>query len=308
MEWLNYHHLLYFWTIARTGSVTAAADELRLAQPTISGQMRALEEALGEKLFVRVGRNLVLTDFGQTVFRYADEIFATGRELLDVVKGRPTAQHERLNIGIADVVPKLIAYRLLAPALALDPPVSVICREGKSENLIADLAIHSLDMVLSDGPVPPTVSVRASSHLLGSCGVTFFASNKHGPRLKGRFPTCLNGVPMLLPTANTTMRRDLEHWFAKVGITPRVASEFEDSALLKVFGQAGAGVFAGPSAIEAEISKQYSVEPVGRTDKVKERFYAISVERKLKHPAMIAISETARERLFGSKAARTTAD
>jgi len=299
MEWLNYHHLLYFWTVARTGSVTAAADELRLAQPTISGQLRALEEALGEKVFVRVGRNLALTEFGHTVYRYADEIFAVGRELLDVVNGRPTAQTTRLNIGIADVVPKLMAYRLLAPALDLDPPVTVSCREGKSGNLIADLSIHALDLVMSDAPVPPTVSVRAYSHLLGSCGTTFFASKKIAANLKGRFPALLDGAPILLPTDNTSMRRDLEQWFAKVAVKPRVVSEFEDSALLKVFGEAGVGVFAGPSAIEPEIARQYGVKPLGRTDDVKERFYAISVERKIKHPAVVAISEAAQERLFG---------
>lgn len=172
MEWLNCQHLLYFSTVARTGSVTAAAEELHLAEPTVSGQIRALEDAFGEKLFVRVGRNLALTGFGQTVYRYADEIFTVGRELIDVVKGRPAAQHSRLNIGVADVVAKPIAYRLLVPALALDPAVAVICREGKSENLIADLSIHAADLVVSDAPVPPTVSVRACSHLLGSCGVT----------------------------------------------------------------------------------------------------------------------------------------
>jgi LysR family transcriptional activator of nhaA len=298
MEWLNYHHLLYFWTVARTGSVTAAAAELRLAQPTISGQLRALEDALGEKLFVRVGRNIALTEFGQTVFRYADEIFSVGRELLDVVRGRPTQRYTRLNIGVADVVPKLVAYRLLAPALTLQPPVAVICREGKSESLIADLSIHALDLVVSDAPVPPTVSVRAYSHLLGSCGVTFFASEKVASRLRGRFPALLDGAPMLLPTVNTSMRRDLEQWFGKVGVTPRVVSEFEDSALLKVFGEAGAGVFAGPSAIEGEISRQYNVKTLGRTDKFQERYYAISVERKLKHPAVIAISAAAREGFF----------
>jgi LysR family transcriptional activator of nhaA len=299
MEWINYHHLLYFWTVARTGSVTAAADELHLAQPTISGQIRTLEETLGDKLFVRVGRNLTLTPFGQTVYRYADEIFAVGRELLDVVKGRPAGQQTRLNIGIADAVPKLIAYRLLAPALEMTPPVLMICREGKSESLIADLSIHALDLVISDAPVPPTVSVRAYNHLLGSCGITFFASKDVRARLTGSFPSLLDDAPMLLPTINTQLRRELEQWFAKTGIKPRIVSEFEDSALLKVFGEAGAGVFGAPSALEQEVSRQYHVEPVGRTDQIEERFYAISVERRLKHPAVVAISEAARAGLFG---------
>jgi len=298
MEWINYHHLHYFWTVARTGSVTAAADELRLAQPTISSQLRALEDSLGDKLFVRVGRNLTLTDFGQTVYRYADEIFAVGRELLDVVNGRPPAANTRLNIGVADAVPKLIAYRLLAPALDMTPPVLIVCREGKPDVLISELSIHALDLVVSDAPVPPTVSVRAYSHLLGTCGVTFFASRKVASQLSGGFPGMLDRAPVLLPTINTTLRRELEQWFVKVGVRPRIVSEFEDSALLKVFGEAGAGVFAGSSALDEEISKQYRVQPIGRTDDVKERFYAISVERKLKHPAVVAISESARAGLF----------
>jgi LysR family transcriptional activator of nhaA len=299
MEWLNYHHLLYFWTVARTGSVTAAAGELRLAQPTISGLLRALEDSLGEKLFVRVGRNLALTEFGQTVYRYADEIFAVGRELLDVVQGRPTVRHTRLTVGVADVVPKLVAYRLLAPALKLDPPVAISCREGKTEPLIADLSIHALDLVVSDAPIPPTVSVRAYNHLLGECGITFFATKKMTDNFKGRFPACLDRAPMLLPTANTRLRRDLEQWFSKVGIRPQLVSEFEDSALLKVFGEAGAGVFAAPSAIEREVTRQYGVRKVGKTEEVRERFYAISVERQLKHPAIVEISSAAQEGLFG---------
>lgn len=298
MEWLNYHHLLYFWTVARTGSVTAAAAELRLAQPTISGQLRALEDSLGEKLFTRVGRNLALTEFGQTVFRYADEIFAVGRELLDVVQGRPTVRHTRLTVGVADVVPKLVAYRLLAPALTLDPPVAISCREGKTEPLIADLSIHALDLVVSDAPIPPTVSVRAYNHLLGECGVTFFATKKVTDNLRGRFPRCLDGAPMLLPTANTRLRRDLEQWFSKVGVRPNLVSEFEDSALLKVFGEAGAGVFAAPSAIDREVTQQYGVRKVGKTEEVRERFYAISVERQLKHPAIVEISTAAQQGLF----------
>jgi LysR family transcriptional activator of nhaA len=298
MEWLNYHHLLYFWTVARAGSVTAAADELRLAQPTVSGQIRALEQALGDKLFVRVGRNLTLTEFGHTVYRYADEIFSVGRELLDVVKGRPTVQHTRFNVGVADVVPKLVAYQLLAPALALEPPVAIVCREGKSEPLIADLSIHTLDLVVSDAPIPPTVSVRAYNHLLGECGVTFFANEKIAAQLKGRFPASIDRAPMLVPTRNTSLRRDLEQWFAKVGVRPRFVSEFEDSALLKVFGEAGAGIFPAPSAIEKAVTRQYGVKKVGQTEEIRERFYAISVERKLKHPALVAISEAAREGLF----------
>ncbi len=294
VEWLNYHHLLYFWTVARTGSVTSAAADLHLSQPTISGQIRALEESLGDKLFVRVGRNLVLTDFGQTVYRYADEIFTVGRELLNLVHDRPTSHQTRLNVGVADVVPKLIAHRLLSPALEMESPVAIVCREGKPERLIADLSIHALDLVVSDSPIPPTVNVRAYNHLLGECGVTFFARSNVASRLKGAFPALLDGAPILVPTVNTSMRRDLEQWFIKARVRPHIVSEFEDSALLKVFGEAGAGVFAAPSAIEEQVARQYRVEKLGATEEVRERFYAISVERRLKHPAVVAISEAAR--------------
>jgi LysR family transcriptional activator of nhaA len=299
MEWLNYHHLLYFWTVARHGSVSAASHELRLAQPTVSGQLRMLEDALGEKLFHRIGRRMVLTDMGRTVFRYADEIFTLGRELIDVVKGRPTGRPVRLVVGVADAVSKLIAYRLLQPALQLPEPVRIVCREDRPERLLAELSVHGLDLVLSDAPVGPAVNVRAFNHLLGECGVGFFAAPKLAQRLSGRFPESLHGVPMLLPTETTALRRALDQWFEAQGIRPQVVSEFEDSALLKVFGQQGLGVFPAPSAIEAEVRRQYGVRLVGTTTAVRERFYAISVERRLKNPAVVAICDAARATLFG---------
>ena len=299
MEWLNYHHLLYFWVVACHGSVTRAAAELRLAQPTVSTQLRTLENMLGEKLFARTGRRLVLTDVGRLVFRYADEIFGLGRELLETVKGRPTGQPMRLTVGIADAVPKLIAYRLLGPALTGAEPVRIICREDKPDRLLAQLAVHGLDLVLSDAPIGPTTKVRAFNHLLGECGVTFFAAPALARTCRRGFPRSLGGAPMLLPTDNTALRRSLDDWFESEDIRPRVASEFEDSALLMAFGQAGMGLFPAPSAIERQVRSQYGVVVVGRLDTVRERFYAISGERRLKHPAVVAISEAARQRVFG---------
>jgi LysR family transcriptional activator of nhaA len=298
MEWLNYHHLLYFWMVAREGSIARACQQLRLAQPTVSGQIRALEDSLGEKLFQKSGRNLVLTDMGRVVYRYADEIFSLGRELQDTLKGRPTGHPIRLTVGIADVLPKLIAYRLLKPAFHLPEPVRIVCREGKSDQLLGQLAVHELDLVLTDSPINPTIKVRAFNHLLGECGFTFFAAPKLATRYRSRFPASLNGAPFLLPVDGTTARRLLDQWFQSAQIHPHVAGEFEDSALLKVFGQAGDGIFAAASAIEREVQRQYNVRVVGRITDVKERFYAISVERKLKHPAVIAISEVARHSLF----------
>lgn len=298
MEWLNYHHLLYFWTVARLGSVTRATEELYLAQPTISAQIRTLEESLGEKLFMRVGRNLALTEVGRTVFRYADEIFSLGRELGDTLKGRSVGRPVRFVVGITDAMPKLIAYRLLEPALQMADPIRVVCYEDKADRLLAELATHGLDLVLADAPVGPTIKVRAFNHLLGECGISVFAAGKLVTTYRRHFPRSLEGAPVLLPTENTALRRSLEQWFETEKIHPLVIGEFEDSALLKVFGQSGMGLFVGPSAIEAEIKRQHGVQVVGRIEAIRERFYAISVERKLKHPAVLAISDSARQKLF----------
>lgn len=299
MEWLNYHHLHYFWTIARTGSVSAAAAELRLAQPTLSGQLRVLEDHLGRKLFERSGRRLVLTEFGRDVFRYADEIFSLGRELMDTVRGRPTGQARRLLIGVADVVPKLVAYKLLEPALSSTAEgVRLVCRADHSERLMADLAVQTLDVVISDAPIAPSVKVRAFNHLLGESGVSFFAASALAAAHRRGFPGSLNGAPMLLPVESTVLRRSLDRWFDGLSLRPRIVSEFEDSALLKAFGHAGTGIFPGPTILEAQIRKQYGVVVVGRTDAVTERFYAITLERRVKNPAIVAICEAAREKLF----------
>jgi LysR family transcriptional activator of nhaA len=299
MEWLNYHHLLYFWTVAREGSVTRAAAELRLGQPTVSAQIRTLEEALGETLFTRVGRNLALTEVGRVVFRYADDIFSLGRELLDAVKDRPTGRPIRFQVGIAGVVPKLIAYRLLRPAFELGQPVRLVCHEDKPDRLLAALAVHDLDLVLTDAPLGPTHKVRAFNHLLGECGLTFFGTARLARAHRRRFPRSLEGAPVLLPTDNTPLRRALEQWFDTEGIRPLVVGECEDNALLNVFGAAGVGMFAAPAVVEREIRRENRVEAIGRVESVRERFYAISVERKLRHPAVVAIVEAAREKVFG---------
>lgn len=303
MEWLNYHHLLYFWVVAREGSVTRASEQLYLSQPTISAQIRALEHSLGEKLFAKSGRHLVLTEIGRVVFRYAEEIFTLGRELTDTLKGRASSRAQgrpvRFLVGIADVVPKLIAYRVLEPALRLAEPIHIVCKEDKPERLLAELAVHELDLVLTDAPISPSVKIKAYNHLLGECGVTIFAPAKSSAGYKRKFPHSLDGAPFLLPTDNTSSRRLLDQWFASQGIRPTIVGEFDDSALLKVFGQTGMGLFAAPSVIEEEVKTQYGVHTIGRIDAVRERFYAISVERKLKHPAVVAISEAARQELFG---------
>lgn len=299
MERLNYHHLLYFWTVAREGTVARAAIQLRLAQPTLSGQIRALEGALGEKLFERAGRGLRLTEMGRVVYRYADEIFTLGRELAESVKGQPTGRPLRLAVGVADALPKLVAYRLIEPALALPRPVRLVVQEQSTERLLVALALHELDVVLTDRRAPPAVSVRAFNHLLGDCGVTLFAATELAIKHRRRFPHSLDGAPFLLPGETSTLRRALEQWFEKQRIQPRIIGEFDDSTLIKVFGQAGKGVFAAPSIIESSVRKQYGVAIVGRLDSVRERFYAVSAERRLKHPAVIAITESARRELFG---------
>ncbi len=247
MQWLNYHHLLYFWVVAKEGTIAAACKELNLAQPTISAQLRALERSLGEKLFTRVGRNLALTETGRVVYRYADEIFSLGRDLLDTVQGRPTGRPLRFNVGVADVLPKLVAYRLLEPALHLPEQVQLVCHEGSPPELLTRLAVYELDLVLSDSPIGPDVKVRAYNHLLGVCCVSIFVTKELASKYRRRFPKALDGAPFIIPTANTALRRAMEHWFDFEDIRPSVFGEFEDSALLKVFGQAGVGLFAAPT-------------------------------------------------------------
>ena len=298
MEWLNYHHLLYFWTVVGEGSVTAAAARLRLSQPTVSAQIRTLEASLGEPLFNRVGRKLELTEIGKLTYKYADEIFTIGQELQDVIAGRVGHRAEKLVIGVSDLVPKLVLHRLIAPALAMDDPPRITCREDKTERLLAELAVHDLDLVLAETPISGQASVRAFNHPLGECGVTFFGVRSLARRLTKGFPQSLDEAPILVPTQNTLLRRSLDRWFDDLGVRPRVVADFEDSALLKAFGAEGAGVFPGPSAIAKEICDTYRVARIGSTTDVVERFYAISIERRIKHAAVRVISDNAKQLLF----------
>ncbi|MBN1854401.1 MAG: transcriptional activator NhaR [Pirellulales bacterium] len=298
MDWLNYHHLLYFWVVAREGSMSRACEQLHVAQPTISSQIRKLEKSIGNSLFKRIGRNLELTETGQLVLRYADEIFSLGNELTDVLRGRPAGSPLQFLVGVADVLPKMIVYRLLEAALDLPEPVQLLCVEGKVSSLLMELASHRLDVVLSDSPMESTVNVRAYHHLLGECHVVIFAKASMARKYRRNFPKSLDNAPFLFPMRNTALRRMLDHWFDTHNIQPQMMGEFDDSALTKVFGAAGVGLFAAPSAVEKEIRQHYHIQPVGVLSGIKECYYVISIERKLKHPAVVAILNAARERLF----------
>jgi LysR family transcriptional activator of nhaA len=295
MRWLNYHHLLYFWTVAREGSVTKACRSLHLTQPTISAQLKALEKSVKTPLFERRGRAMILTEAGKTVYRYADEIFSLGRELEDVVRGRPAGGAIRLVVGIADTLPKLVIHRLLRPAFHIGDEVRITCIDGAPDRLITQLALHELDLVLSDSPANPQIGLRAYNHLLGESGVSFFGAPNLHRSYRRDFPASLNGAPFLMPMGNSVLGRSLEQWFDDNGIRPVIRGEFADSALLKVFGAEGEGVFAAPSVIEEDVQRAYRVGVIGRADKLRERFYAISVEKRMQHPAVVAISKSARQ-------------
>jgi LysR family transcriptional activator of nhaA len=298
MEWLNYHHLLYFWTVAREGGISKAAAKLRLSQPTISAQVRMLEEAVGERLFRRQGRTLVLTDTGRLVYRYADEIFGIGRELVETLRGRPAGRPLQLTVGVANVVPKLIVYRLLRPATRGPEPVDLVCREDNAEQLVAQLATHALDVVISDTPAPPHLRVKVFSHLLGESETAFFAPAPLAAKLRRHFPRSLHDAALMVPTVNTALRHSLDEWFEKEHVRPRIVGQFEDSALMKVFGRSTGVAFPAPAAIEADVCRFYDVRVIGRTGAVRERYYAISAERRLKHPGVLAITSAARGELF----------
>ena len=301
MEWLNYHHLLYFWTVAREGTIARASELLLLAPATISEQIHALEESLDVKLFRKQGRNLVLTEAGRVTYQYADEIFSRGRELSDVLRGRAVGPAARFTLGIADAVPKLIAFRLILPALKLPAPLRLVCREGKPDKLLSQLAIHELDLVISDAPLDPSIGIRAFSHLLGQSGLSFFAHPRLAHQAKGRFPKCLDGMPFLMPAEHSALRRSLEHWFDAQGLRPVMVAEFEDSAMTAVFGRAAVGAFATPTPTEVQIKRQHQLALLGRTNDIVESFYAVSLDRRLKHPAVVAISEFAQNAVFGAK-------
>jgi LysR family transcriptional activator of nhaA len=300
VDWLNYHHLLYFWAVAHDGGLRPASERLLLAPQTLSGQIRALERSMGEKLFRRSGRRLVLTDTGQLVYRYAGEIFALGQELAGAVRGKPTGRPPRLVVGIADVLPKLVVHRILEPAFRLAEGVRMVCREDGTERLLAALALHEVDVVLSDAPAAASPGFRAFSHLLGGCGTSFHAVPALTASVRRGFPRSLDGKPMLLPTEGTSFRRSLDQWFDTLGVRPRVVAEFQDSALLQAFGQQGLGIFPAPTVIDAEVRRQFGVRLVGRTDDVRERFYAVSLQRRVGNPAVVAILEQAKAETFGA--------
>ena len=297
-KWLNYHHLLYFWAVAREGSIVRASEELGVSQPSISLQVKELERSLGRKLFERAGRRLVLTDAGRMVYGYAGEIFALGRQLMEAVERQPAGRALRLAVGITDAIPKTLARVLLEPALGLPQPVRLVCREDKVDRLLMDLAARRLDMVLSDAPIGSGVHLRGFNHLLGECGVTFFAAPALAAKLRRGFPKALDGMPLLLPTDNTALRRSLDLWFDARRVAPRVEAEFEDAAMMYSFGQAGLGAFPAPSVVREEVRRQFDVRVIGKTEAVTERFYAISTEQKLKHPGVVAVQETARRETF----------
>jgi len=298
MRHLNYNHLQYFWAVAREGSIASASRSLHLTPQTISGQLKLLDDAIGQPLFNRVGRRLVLSDMGRIVFEYANEIFSVGAELATVVRGNQLVGPTMLNVGIVSSMPKLIAERIIAPVLMADPPVRVRCHEASLEQLLSGLAVHKLDIVLSDQPLPDGLGLKAYNHRLGESGMSFFARKDKARRLRENFPQSLDDVPMLLPSQNSALRRRLDDWFESLELYPRIAGEFDDSALLKAFGEAGAGIFAGPGAIEAEICRMYRMAVIGQTDKITERYYAISPERRLSHPSTVMITDAARSDLF----------
>ncbi len=299
MEWLNYHHLRYFWTVAKAGSLARAAAKLHVSQPSISEQIRELESALGEKLFRREGRNNKLTDAGQIVLGFAEEIFTLGHELMSAVKQRPGTKTLRLYVGVVDSFPKLVTNEILKPVFSLPQNVHVICREGKMEDLLAQLVAHRLDIVLADEPASSSANFKTFNHLLGDTGTTFCAAKHLAMRLKRNFPRSLHDAPALLPSENTPFRRALESWFRTQRIQPRVVAEFEDLALMKVMAVEGRGFIAMPSVAVKDAVGKYGFQIIGRADKCCIQFHAISVERRINHPAVNLITEQARATLRG---------
>jgi LysR family transcriptional activator of nhaA len=298
MSSMNLKHLRYFWAVATHGSIARASEVLYLTPQTISGQLRELEQQLNAKLFQKSGRNLVLTDTGRLVFSYADEMFRLGDELQDVLAGRTPGAALTLTVGVAMVVPKLLAYRVLKPVLEMQDRVRLVCQEAPLVDLLAELSVHKLDLVLADSPISPALNIRAYNHLLGESGISFFATHNKARKYAARFPRSLNDAPMLMPTASSALRRMLEQWFERQEVRPAIVAEFEDRALMKAFGEADAGIFTSPTAVENDVVAKYGVRVIGRTDDIKEHFYAISAERRIKHPAVTAITETARSELF----------
>lgn len=298
MKHLNYSHLLYFWTVAREGSIAQASKVLHLTPQTISGQLKQLEDSIGHSLFERVGRGLVLSSTGQIVNQYADEIFTLGAELAQRVREQDVAASANLRVGVVNSIAKLITYRILEPVLSEHSDVRVICHEANLEPLLGELAIHQLDLVISDRTIPTGLNVRAYHHHLGDSALAIFAPEQAAAEYETQFPAALQGAPMLMPAQGGELRRHLDEWFDQRQLTPKVTAEFDDSALLKAFGEAGVGLFPAPVAIRSHVERMYRVRQVGLLEGLSENYYAISAERKLKHPAILAIIESARNRLF----------
>ena len=293
-DFLNYHHLRYFWTVATEGSLRRASEKLRVSQPSMCTQIKLLETSLGETLFRPSGRSLVLTEFGQLIYGYAEEIFTLGGEILRATKQAPGVRALRLHVGIVDSFPKLMSYDILRPVLEHQPPVQLTCHEGKLADLVSQLNTHRLDVVLSDEPASPGITGKVFNHLLGSSEITFCAMPGLAKKLKGRFPRNLDGAPALLPTQNCSLRRDLEKWFRSAGVEPRVVAEFEDAALTKIVATDGHGFIAVPTVVASEAMERYGFVPIGRTKEVETQFYAITAERRFTHPAILAITEKLR--------------
>ncbi|MAZ66443.1 MAG: transcriptional activator NhaR [Kangiellaceae bacterium] len=297
-ENINYKHLHYFWVVAHEGSIAKASDKLHITPQTISGQLSLLEERIGNSLFYKAGRGLKLSETGHLVLRYADEIFELGRELSDVLRGAPAVGPSEFIVGAASALPKTIVYKIIEPALHLPQDISITSREGPVDVMLADLAIHKVDMVLSDMPITNSVSIKAYNHFLGESGLSCFAAPELANKLRPNFPQSLNHAPMLLPTSQYAIRQLIDGWLDKQGLCPLICGQFDDSALMKSFGQTGMGSFFMSSTIEEEICNNFHVEVVGRVPDVKQKYYAISAERKVRHPAVSAICDRARKALF----------
>ncbi len=298
---MNYKHLQYFWATAKAGGLLRAAEQLYTTPQTLSGQIKLLEDRLGRKLFRKNGRELELTEDGRVALGYAEDIFTLGGELEAALRDRPDGAPRPIEfrVGVADSVAKPVAYRLLEPALNMPQPVHMLCHEWKFADLLAELALHRLDLVIADEPVSRRVSVQAFNHPLGSSTMSFFAAPSLLSKLEGSFPACLNGAPMLIPSRASSVRSQFDAWLKRNRLEPRVIGEFDDGALMKAFGREGRGVFISPSVVEEQTAEQYNVEILGRSDELIENFYAISVERRITHPCVAVITQSARGKLFG---------
>ena len=296
---MNFKHLYYFWVTARAGGIMRAGEQLHTTPQTLSGQIKLLEDWLGRPLFQKSGRQLELTEHGRLALGYADQIFSLGSDMETALRQVRGAQRRLdFRVGVADSVSKSVAYRLLEPAFSMTQPVKLLASEGKFDHLLAQLALHRLDLVISDEPMPKRVSVRAFNHVLGRSGLSFFCAPRLKARIQGDFPACLNGLPMLVPGATSPVRQQLEDWFARHRLAPVVVGEFDDAALMKAFGREGQGVFMAPIVLEAETCNQFGVVAFGRTSELVEEFYAVSVERRISHPCVLAITDAARGQLF----------